>query len=74
MTPAFSLGKRIATARARKGWNQSDLAAELGLCRTAVTHYESDRRNPKVATLKRIASLLGVDVRELLGVLPKKAR
>lgn len=57
---------KIAEARKSKGWTQQALAEAVGLTQGAVAHWESGRRQPPVATLRKIAEALGVPVAELI--------
>ena len=45
------LGARIAVLRRAKGWNQSDLAKQLGVSSSAVGMYEQGRREPSLSPL-----------------------
>lgn len=48
-------------ARRYAGMSQSDLAARIGVQRSAVSHWErSPARNPSIANMQRIAEVTGV--------------
>lgn len=57
---------KIAKARKDKGMTQQALAQAVGLTQGAVAHWESGRREPSLAMLRKIAKALGVQVAELI--------
>lgn len=57
---------KIAEVRKAKGFTQQALADALGLTQGAVAHWESGRRQPPLAMLRRIAEALGVQVAGLI--------
>lgn len=57
---------KIAKARKDKGLTQQALAEAVGLTQGAVAHWESGRRQPPVAMLRKIAEALGVPVADLI--------
>lgn len=61
----MQLGERIRKARHERGMNGAELAAGLGLERTAVAQYEAGRSLPSVTVLKKMARLLGVSLDRL---------
>ena len=64
--PADSVGTRIRTARRARGWTQDDLATAVGVSRSAVAQWETDRAGQLRDNLARIAAALGQPVAELL--------
>lgn len=57
----------IRTARERAGITQADLGKALGLSNgTAVSHWESGRREPSLTNLRAIAEALGVSAKSLV--------
>ena len=46
---------------------QADLAAELGISKSAVSMYERGNREPELELLERMADLFGVSVNVMLG-------
>lgn len=62
-----TLGKRIVANRKRLGLTQDQLAERLGVTAQAVSKWENDQSCPDIATLPRLADLLGVSVDALLG-------
>lgn len=63
-----SIGERIAWARERAKLNKNRFARELGTSWQHVDHWEKGRTEPSLASMRRIAELLGVSVDFLLGV------
>ncbi len=62
------MGARIAWARERAGMNKNQFARELGTSWQHVDHWEKGRTEPSVASMRRIAEVLGVSIDFLLGV------
>lgn len=60
------LGQRLRRARERAGYKQEDAARALGLDDTAVTKMERGKRGVGALELKRLASLYGTSVEDLL--------
>lgn len=63
-----SFGSTIAALRKEKGMTQLDLAREMGVTDKAVSKWERDLSFPDVASLPKLALVLGVSVDELLEV------
>ena len=60
-------GEMIKHARVKAGLTQSQLAEAVGTTMQNISQYECNIRNPKAATLKKIAAALGVSWYELLS-------
>ena len=58
---------RLRAARELKDWTQAELAARAKLMGSAISHFETGRRAPSFANLKRLADALSVTVDYLLG-------
>ena len=65
-TPTSSAGDRIRAARVAAGYTQEALAREVGVTRSAVAQWETDRAGQVGGNLARIAEVLGVSVGHLL--------
>lgn len=52
--------------RTKNGMTQEGLAQSCGISRQRITNYEIGIREPNLETLKKIASVLGCSVDELL--------
>ena len=61
-----SLGTRIKEKRNETGLSQEYFAELLGVCRSSVTLYESDKRQPDYELLKSIAKVLSTTTTYLL--------
>jgi transcriptional regulator with XRE-family HTH domain len=68
-----TFGARIRAARRARGWTQDDLAKAVGVTRSAVAQWETDRAGQIRDNLARIAMVLGVPVAALLGSAPADA-
>lgn len=64
----MTTGQRIRAARKEAGLTQVELGEILGVSGSMIAQYETDKRNPKYETLKRIAAALEVPVPELMGL------
>jgi len=60
------IGPRIRTAREDQGWTQDQLAAAVGVSRSAVAQWETGRAGQVTTNLTRIAAVLGVGVEHLM--------
>ncbi len=63
---AGRVGERIRNARRARGMTQADLAEAVGVSRSAVAQWETDRAGQVRGNLSRIAGVLGVSVQFLL--------
>ena len=64
---APELGRRVADLRAKRSWTQNDLAARLGVSRTAVSHIEAGMSIPGERTVSLLAGLFGLEPHELVA-------
>ncbi|MEF3302265.1 helix-turn-helix domain-containing protein [Paenibacillus sp. GYB003] len=60
-------GDRIAHLREKRGLTQEELSVKLGISRAALSHYETNRREPDYDTLRNIANFFDVSLDFLLG-------
>lgn len=60
-------GERIAFLREQQRMTQADFAAALGISRAALSHYETNRREPDYETMTKIADHFRVTTDYLLG-------
>jgi Zn-dependent peptidase ImmA (M78 family)/transcriptional regulator with XRE-family HTH domain len=70
LTTWAEVGGRVATARQRAGFTQSELADRLGVHRSTVTRIESGQRQIDALELARLAELLGRSVEWFLTEAP----
>lgn len=64
---ASALGRRIARARVRKGWNRNQLARAAGVTWANLTRYEEGKNEPGASRILEIAKALDVSLDWLLG-------
>lgn len=64
---AVTVAEQLATIRKQKGLSQAKLARETGLSASTIAMYETNRRSPDLATLKRLARALDVETEALAG-------
>lgn len=62
----MTTGKQIKALRLAAGLTQKQLAELAGLAEITIRQYESNKREPKLEQLKKIASVLNVSVSELI--------
>ena len=63
-----SIGRVVKRLREAKGLTQAELAKKAKVTQPYITMLESGhRKEPSLATLRRLAKALGVPVTELLG-------
>lgn len=63
----MELGTVLAQLRKQKGLNQKDFAATLGVSNGAVAMWETNKRQPDLEMIKKIASYYNVTTDFLLG-------
>ena len=56
---------RLKILRAERDWNQSDLAAQLGISRQSVNAIESGKYDPSLPLAFRIADLFGLKIEDI---------
>lgn len=61
------LGERIINAREAKGYSQKQLADRLGVKKSTVAHWESERSAPRANRLNQLAGVLDVPLLWLLA-------
>lgn len=60
------LGGRLRRLRLERGLSQEQLAAQAGIVQSAISAFESGEKEPRISTLQRLASCLGVSTAMLL--------
>lgn len=63
----MTIGKRIAQLRREKGLTQEELSQMMEVSAQAVSKWENDQTCPDIASLPKLAKILGVTVDELLS-------
>lgn len=66
MSTPEEIGARIKTARQDQAMTQDQLAAAVGVSRSAVAQWETGRAGQVTTNLTRVASALGVGVEYLM--------
>ncbi len=61
------IGDNIKKIRNKKRVTQEELAKLMGVSRQAICMWETDKRELKVTTLNKLAKVLGVSIKELMG-------
>ena len=69
-----SIGARIRRARRDLGWTQQQLADAIGVCRSAVAQWETDRSGQELENLSRVATALDIDLEWLIDGVERRAR
>lgn len=62
-----TFASRLRAAREARGLTQLDLAAQTGIAQTALSHYETWRREPNLRNLRILAEALDVSTDYLTG-------
>lgn len=62
----MSLGNHLFHARKKKGLSQEAVAEKLGISRQTVSKWETDETLPDICQSKRLASLYGLSLDELV--------
>jgi transcriptional regulator with XRE-family HTH domain len=61
------IGDRVRRQREQRGWNQSELARQLGTTRQHVWLIEHGKQGPGAKLLLELARVLGVTPQYLMG-------
>ena len=62
----MTIGEKILKLRKARGWNQENLAEQVGVSRQAVSRWESDSAKPDVDKIVTICDLFGISTDYLL--------
>ena len=63
----MKIGKNIRYFRLQKGVSQQWLADAIGVSKMSISYFESDKRRPDIATVKRICSALDVSLGKFMA-------
>ncbi|MFO7849537.1 MAG: XRE family transcriptional regulator [Spirochaetia bacterium] len=66
--PPFQIGRNIQEIRRRKNMTLGHLSARCGVSKAMLSQIETDKTNPTVATVWKIAAGLHVDIETLLKI------
>ena len=64
----IKVGNNIKKIRKERNISQKDMAKRLSMPSSTYSNYENNNREPNAQTLKKIASILNVDISELLNI------
>lgn len=62
----MTVGENIRRIRKEKGLTQKQLGERLNMTQSAVGQFENDKTSPKIETVEKIASALGVNIVEIM--------
>ena len=62
----MTIGEKIQQLRKEKELTQKELAEKLGLAEITIRQYETNKREPKIAMLSKIAKILGTGLETFL--------
>lgn len=63
----MTLGEKIKAIRKERGFTQKKLGELCGINEANIRKYELGKQNPKIETIDKIASALGISAFELMG-------
>jgi len=63
----MTMGDRLRELRLRKSISQEEVARQIGITRSAYSHYEINNRQPVYETLKKLAVLFNVSLDYIIG-------
>lgn len=62
----MTIGEKIKLARKRAGLTQKELGEKLNVSQSAIGQFESDKSNPNLKTIRKIAEALDIPLSELV--------
>lgn len=68
----MTMGDRLRELRLRGHYSQEEVARQIGITRSAYSHYEINNRQPVYETLMKLAALFGVSLDYIIGGEPSK--
>ncbi|MFN7454144.1 MAG: helix-turn-helix domain-containing protein [Pseudobdellovibrionaceae bacterium] len=63
----YSLGERLVYLRERRHLTQQELAKAAGVSQSTIAHIESNKKDPSISTLKKLASALDIHIAVLFS-------
>ncbi|MBW7474110.1 helix-turn-helix domain-containing protein [Paenibacillus oenotherae] len=63
----MTMGDRLRELRLRKNFSQEEVSRQIGITRSAYSHYEINNRQPVYETLKKLAVLFNVSLDYIIG-------
>ena len=65
MNGKSTVGDRIKQMRIQKGYTAKEFAKKAGIPYSSYSNYENNNREPKLATLRQIATALNVSISQI---------
>lgn len=62
----MTIGENIQRIRKEKGLTQKQLGERLNMTQSAIGQFENDKTSPKIGTIDKIASALGVNIVDIM--------
>lgn len=62
----MAINESLKTIRQVRGLTQEDVASKIGVTRQTISSYESNRTQPDIETLKRLAEIYDVELNDIL--------
>jgi Predicted transcriptional regulators len=69
----MTMGDRLRELRLRKNLSQEEVARQIGITRSAYSHYEINNRQPVYDTLIKLSSYFDVSLDYIIGGDPDKS-
>ncbi len=69
----IAAGRHLAELRAERGFNQTELANQLGISQSLISQYEKGELRLNSAMIAGLVRVLGISADELLGLQTDKA-
>lgn len=63
----MTMGERLKELRLRRNISQEEVARNIGITRSAYSHYEINNRQPVYETLIKLAAYFGVSLDYIVG-------
>ena len=63
----LQVANAVSSARAKAGMSQTELAAQTGIDQSDISKIERGVANPSIATLRRLAEAMGMELRISIG-------
>lgn len=63
----LGIGKKLKEFRKEHGYTQDELARVLGVSNKTISSWESDRTEPTIGVIERLANLYGINKSDLVG-------
>lgn len=73
MDTSEKLGEKILATAKERGYSQKELAGLIGVTETTMSRYINGTRQPKIEILANLATVLQIDINELLGISPSSS-